>query len=158
MSLEIELCEISVSVRENDFDLNLEIDHIKKSKKNIGGLASFLGQVRNSEEENQELLCLELEHYPDMTDKEILTICQNAKGKWQLHNIRVIHRVGKLLPGENIVLVIVASSHRKEAIKAVEYIMDYLKSRVPIWKKEHYNHNSSWVQSRKSDEDLLSEW
>ena len=151
-------CNLSISVQELDFDIQYEIDNIKRRKKNFGGLASFLGQVRDSAENDKTLLFLELEHYPDMTEKEITSICNDALGKWELHDIRVIHRVGKLIPGDNIVLVLATSSHREEAFKAVEFIMDFLKSRVPIWKKEHYENNSSWVKSKKSDEELLSRW
>ena len=158
MATEENFCELSVSVQELDFDVQYEIDNIKSRKKNFGGLASFLGQVRDSEENGKTLLCLELEHYPDMTEKEIIAICNDARSKWELHDIRVIHRVGKLIPGDNIVLVLAASYHREEAFKAVEFIMDFLKSRVPIWKKEHYESNSFWVKSKKSDEELLSRW
>ena len=152
------LFNLSVSVQESDFDLNDELDTIKKMNKNFGGLASFLVQVRGIEDSTQALLSLELEHYPDMTEKEILSICTNANDKWNLHAIRVVHRIGKLFPGDNIVLVLVASVHRKEALKAVEFIMDFLKSRVPLWKKENYKRTSSWVDSKKADEDSLSKW
>ena len=148
----------SVSVQESDFNFNQELDSIKKLNKNFGALASFLGQVRGTGDGNKALLSLELEHYPDMTEKEIISICSSANDMWNLHTIRVVHRVGKLFPGDNIVLVLVASAHRKEAIKAVEFIMDFLKSRVPLWKKENYKTNSSWVNSKKADEDSLSKW
>ena len=157
MLLEKKVCELSVSVQEVDFDLTSEINSIKKVN-NFGGLASFLGQVRYSEDSDKELVYLELEHYPAMTEREIISICNDAKGKWDLDAIRVIHRVGKLVPGDNIVLVLVASSHRREAFNGAEFIMDFLKSRVPIWKKEHYRDNSSWVKSKKSDEELLHRW
>ena len=111
LETEENFCELSVSVQELDFDVQYEIDNMKRRKKNFGGLASFLGQVRDSEENDKTLLCLELEHYPDMTEKEIVSICNDARGKWELHDIRVIHRVGKLIPGDNIVLVLAASSH-----------------------------------------------
>ena len=158
MLLEKKVCELSVSVQEVDFDLTSEINSIKKGNNNFGGLASFLGQVRYSEDSDKELLYLELEHYPAMTEREIISICKDAKGKWELDAIRVIHRVGKLVPGDNIVLVLVASSHRREAFNGAEFIMDFLKSRVPIWKKEHCRDNSSWVKSKKSDEELLHRW
>ena len=156
--LEKKVCELSVSVQEVDFDLTSEINSIKKGNKNFGGLASFLGQVRYPTDSDKELVYLELEHYPVMTEREIISICNDAKGKWDLDAIRVIHRVGKLVPGDNIVLVLVASSHRREAFNGAEFIMDFLKSRVPIWKKEHYRDNSSWVKSKKSDEELLQRW
>ncbi len=151
-------CEIFVSVQGHDFNLQFEIESIKNERKNFGGLVSFLGQVRNDRDTEKELLFLELEHYPDMTEREIISICQEAKDRWELGAIRVIHRVGKLVPGDNIVLALVAASHRNEAFKASEFIMDFLKSRVPIWKKEHFEDNSSWVKSKQSDEELLSRW
>ena len=158
MKAEENFCELSVSVQEQDFDLKSEIDNLKSRDKNFGGLVSFLGQVRDAEQTDKTLLYLELEHYPHMTENEIISICNHAKSKWQLHAIRVIHRVGKLIPGDNIVLVLVASSHRKEAFKAAEFIMDFLKSRVPIWKKEYYKGDSFWVKSKKSDRESLSKW
>ena len=150
--------KFSVSVQVSDFNFNQELDSIKKLNKNFGGLASFLGQVRGTGDGKKALLSLELEHYPDMTEKEIISICSNANDMWNLHAIRVVHRIGKLFPGDNIVLVLVASAHRKEAIKAVEFIMDFLKSRVPLWKKENYKRNSFWVDSKKADEDSLHKW
>ena len=147
-----------MSVQESDFDLNIEIDSIKREKENVGGLNFFLGQVRLYEADYRKLVCLELEHYPGMTEKEIYFICQEASIKWKIKFIRVIHRVGKLIPGDNIVLVLVAAAHRKESIHATEFIMDFLKSRVPIWKKEYFEQESSWVKSKKVDEDLLLKW
>ena len=158
MLLGKKLLNFSVSVQESDFNFNQELDAIKNLNKNVGGLASFLGQVRGTGDGNKALLSLELEHYPDMTEKEIISICSNANDMWNLQAIRVVHRIGKLFPGDNIVLVLVASAHRKEAIKAVEFIMDFLKSRVPLWKKENYKMNSSWVDSKKTDEDSLHKW
>ena len=153
----IEKCYISVNVQKADFDINSEIKIIK-SNKIIGGIANFTGVVRNSGGEKEELVSLELEHYPGMTEKAIMLICEDAQKRWNLNSIRVIHRVGKLFAGDNIVLVVTASSHRKEAFKSAEFIMDFLKSRAPIWKKEHYKTHSSWVQSKEVDELSLSEW
>ena len=158
MPLGKKLSNFSVSVQRSDFNFNQELDSIKKLNKNFGALASFLGQVRGTGDGNKALLSLELEHYPDMTEKEIISICSSANDMWNLHTIRVVHRVGKLFPGDNIVLVLVASAHRKEAIKAVEFIMDFLKSQVPLWKKENYKRNSFWVDSKKTDEDSLHKW
>jgi len=158
MSLNQDICGLFVSIQKSDFNLKHEIDTIKKSSQNIGGLVFFMGQVRNSGEDDQKLNYLELEHYPVMTEKEISSICHEATRKWKLNSIKIIHRVGRLLPGDNIVLVIVASSHRKEAFKAAEFIMDFLKSRVPIWKKEYFENNSSWVQSKEKDEKYILDW
>ena len=150
-------CYISVNIQESDFDINSEINSIKANK-NIGGLTNFIGIVRDTDNNAEDLVSLELEHYPEMTEKAIMSICKEAHSRWKLYSIRVIHRVGNLLAGENIVLVITASAHRKESFKAAEYIMDFLKSRAPIWKKEHYKTGSSWVQSKEIDELILSKW
>ena len=104
------------------------------------------------------MVSLELEHYPGMTEKAIMTICRDAQKRWEINFVKVIHRVGNLKTGDNIVLVITASAHRKESFKSAEFIMDFLKSRAPIWKKEHYKTHSSWVQSKKEDELSLKDW
>ncbi|MFL2812460.1 MAG: molybdenum cofactor biosynthesis protein MoaE [Paracoccaceae bacterium] len=93
-----------------------------------------------------------------MTEKAIMLICEDAQKRWNLYSIRVIHRVGRLFAGDNIVLVVTASEHRKEAFKSAEFIMDFLKSRAPIWKKEHYKTHSSWVHSKEVDELTLNDW
>ena len=157
MNQNFEKCFISINVQKNDFDINSEIDFIK-SKKIIGGIVNFTGVVRDKSEKKEELVSLELEHYPGMTERAILSICQDAQKRWKLNSIRVIHRVGRLLTGDNIVLVITASAHRKAAFKSAEFIMDFLKSRAPIWKKEHYKTHSSWVQSKEEDELILHDW
>ena len=157
MDQTIENCSISVNVQKADFDINSEIKIIK-SKKIIGGIANFTGVVRNSGRKKEELMSLELEHYPGMTEKAIMLICEDAQKRWNLNSIRVIHRVGRLFAGDNIVLVVTASAHRKEAFNSAEFIMDFLKSRAPIWKKEHYKTHSSWVQSKEVDELILNDW
>ena len=157
MNQNFENCFISINVQKGDFDINSEINFIK-SKKIIGGIVNFIGVVRDISEEKEELVSLELEHYPGMTERAILSICQDAQERWKLNSIRVIHRVGRLLTGDNIVLVITASAHRKAAFKSAEFIMDFLKSRAPIWKKEHYKTHSSWVQSKEEDELILHDW
>ena len=158
MPLGEKLSNFSVSVQRSDFNFNQELDSIKKLNKNFGALASFLGQVRGTGDGNKALLSLELEHYPDMTEKEIISICSSANDMWNLHTIRVVHRVGKLFPGDNIVLVLVASAHRKEAIKAVEFIMDFLKSKAAFWKKEIFFDKSVWVEQKINDVKKMNEW
>ena len=150
-------CFISVNIQEDDFDVNAEIQSIR-SGKIIGGIINFIGVVRDSQKDKEELVSLELEHYPGMTEKAIMSICRDAQKKWEINFVRVIHRVGKLKTGDNIVLVITASAHRKESFKSAEFIMDFLKSRAPIWKKEHYKTHSTWVQSKEADELLLKDW
>ncbi len=148
---------ISVNIQKDDFDVNAEIQSIR-SRKIIGGIINFIGVVRDTQKEKEELVSLELEHYPGMTEKAIMSICRDAQKKWEINFVRVIHRVGNLKTGDNIVLVITASAHRKESFKSAEFIMDFLKSRAPIWKKEHYKTHSSWVQSKEADELLLKDW
>ena len=150
-------CFISVNIQKDDFDVNAEIQSIG-SRKIIGGIANFIGVVRDSEKEKEELVSLELEHYPGMTEKSIMSICRDAQKRWEINFVKVIHRIGNLKIGDNIVLVITASPHRKESFKAAEFIMEFLKSRAPIWKKEHYKTHSSWVQSKEGDELLLKDW
>ena len=150
-------CFISVNIQKDDFDVNTEIQSIGSIKK-IGGIANFIGVVRDSQNEKDELISLELEHYPGMTEKAIMSICRDALKRWKINFVSVIHRVGNLKTGDNIVLVITASAHRKESFKSAEFIMDFLKSRAPIWKKEHYKTHSSWVQSKEADELSLKNW
>ena len=150
-------CFISVNIQKDDFDVNAEIKSIG-TRKIIGGIANFIGVVRGSQKEKEELVSLELEHYPGMTEKAIMTICRDAQKRWEINFVKVIHRVGNLKIGDNIVLVITASAHRKESFKSAEFIMDFLKSRAPIWKKEHYKTHSSWVQSKEEDELSLKDW
>ena len=157
LNKKINNCFISVNIQEDDFDVNAEIQSIR-SGKIIGGIINFIGVVRDSQKDKEELVSLELEHYPGMTEKAIMSICREAQKKWEINFVRVIHRVGKLKTGDNIVLVITASAHRKESFQSAEFIMDFLKSRAPIWKKEHYKTHSTWVQSKEADELLLKDW
>ena len=147
---------ICVNVQEKDFDLLTELKDIESKKGIMGAVVTFTGQVRLFEK-GEEILSLDLEHYPGMTEKKIFSICENASKKWKIPYVKVIHRVGRLYPGQNIVLVIVASPHRKPAFKAAEYIMDFLKSRVPIWKKANFPKRKEWVESKEEDENLIYE-
>ena len=157
LNKKINNCFISVNIQKDDFDVNAEIKSMGTRKK-IGGIANFIGVVRDSQKEKEELVSLELEHYPGMTEKAIMTICRDAQKRWAINFVKVIHRVGNLKTGDNIVLVITASAHRKEAFKSAEYIMDFLKSRAPIWKKEHFKTHSQWVKSKEKDELALLSW
>ena len=157
LNKKINNCFISVNIQKDDFDVNAEIQSIR-SGKIIGGIINFIGVVRDSQKDKEELVSLELEHYPGMTEKAIMSICRDAQKRWEINFVRVIHRVGNLKTGDNIVLVITASAHRKESFQSAEFIMDFLKSRVPIWKKEHYKTHSTWVQSKEADELLLKDW
>ena len=149
----------SVSVRQESFDLGAEMRALTAGRSDIGAVASFVGLVRDlGHDAAQPLQSMTLEHYPGMTEKALQQIVDEAKGRWTLQGVRVIHRYGCLLPGEPIVLVLVASTHRGEAFAACEFIMDYLKTRAPFWKKEATATGGQWVDARDSDDSAASRW
>jgi molybdopterin synthase catalytic subunit len=123
----------------------------------VGGLASFVGLVRDAND-GQSIRGMTLEHYPGMTEKALEDICAQAHARWDLIDTVVIHRVGSLVPGDRIVLVGVASAHRGEAFGACEFIMDYLKTRAPFWKREDTTEGSRWVEARASDDAAAGRW
>ncbi|MBI5785736.1 MAG: molybdopterin synthase catalytic subunit MoaE [Rhodocyclales bacterium] len=144
---------MSVSVQEADFDVGAEIAALTAGNDNAGAVASFVGLVRGGEIE-----AMTLEHYPAMTEKALAGIVADARGRWELLGVRVIHRVGRLLPGDRIVLVVVSSTHRHDAFAACEFIMDYLKTQAPFWKLEQTAAGSHWVDARESDDAALRRW
>ncbi len=147
-----------VSVQADDFDIAKECAALRKQDGGIGAIAQFVGVMRNSND-GDPVLAMELEHYPGMTEKAISEIIDLAAQRWDLCSVRVIHRIGKLLPGEQIVFVAACSRHRGEAFQACEFIMDFLKSRAPFWKKETLADGSSrWVDARSSDTEALERW
>lgn len=146
-----------VSVQEAAFDAGREIAALTAGRRDIGAVASFVGLVRDSNE-GTRIDRMTLEHYPGMTERALEDICAEASRRWDVTGMRVIHRVGPLEPGEAIVLVAVASSHRSEAFSACEFIMDYLKTRAPFWKKETTPAGSRWVEARASDEEAAGRW
>jgi molybdopterin synthase catalytic subunit len=143
----------SVSVREADFDQGAEIAALTVDSAAAGAVASFVGLVRGG-----EISAMTLEHYPAMTEKAIGEIVDEARERWHLRGVRVIHRVGRLLPGDRIVLVVVAASHRGESFAACEFIMDYLKTRAPLWKREETAAGAHWVDARESDDTAAARW
>jgi molybdopterin synthase catalytic subunit len=147
----------SVRVQTDDFDLALEQKKLTQDQSDIGAIVSFTGLCRD---ESGKLQALELEHYPGMAEAEMSRVLDEAKARWPLHGAILIHRYGKIKPGENIVLVIAASRHRKAAFAAAEFLMDYLKSRAPFWKKEHRKDGSvgAWVEAKDSDNEALEKW
>ena len=153
----IKKCYISVNVQKVDFDINSEIKKIK-SNKIIGGIVNFTGIVRNSGGEKEELVSLELEHYPGMTEQKLNAIEEQARSKWELLGSKLIHRVGKLSADDQIVFVGVASGHREDAFLAAQYIMDFLKNEAPFWKKQKTQHGDGWISSRKSDLAAINKW
>jgi molybdopterin synthase catalytic subunit len=140
---------MKVSVQANDFDLSLEVREISKSK-SVGAVASFVGVVRE--------VPMTLEHYPGMTENAIRKIVDQAAARWQVMDCTVIHRHGALQAGEQIVLVAVASAHRGDAFAACEFIMDYLKTQAPFWKKEHRAGGATWVEARAADDEAADRW
>jgi molybdopterin synthase catalytic subunit len=144
---------MSVSVQEADFDVGAEIAALTVGDVDAGAVASFVGLVRGGNIE-----AMTLEHYPGMTEKALDEIVVEARKRWELLGVRVIHRVGRLLPGDRIVLVVVSSMHRQAAFAACEYIMDYLKTQAPFWKLEQTTAGSHWVDARESDDAALGRW
>lgn len=144
----------SVSVQAEDFDLGLETEMLSAGRTDIGALACFTGRVRGGD----GLISMTLEHYPAMTEKALSGIVARARERWPLLAVRVIHRIGRLLPGERIVFVGVASSHRGAAFEACEFIMDFLKTRAPFWKKEELPEGARWVDARDSDDSAAARW
>jgi len=140
---------MKVSVQQQDFDLGLEVKNLLTDSK-IGAVASFVGVVRE--------VAMTLEHYPGMTESAIRKIVEEAAARWQVMDCTVIHRTGELKAGEQIVLVAVASAHRGDAFAACEFVMDYLKTRAPFWKKEHRPEGARWVEARASDDDAAQRW
>ncbi len=137
-------------MQRGDFDLTAEVDSIRKSNPKIGAVASFIGQVRD--------VGMTLEHYPGMTENSIRKIVEEARSRWQVMDCTVIHRYGELKPTDQIVLVAVAGAHRGDAFAACEFIMDYLKTRAPFWKKEHGPQGARWVEARSSDDEAAERW
>jgi molybdopterin synthase catalytic subunit len=140
---------MKISVQRGDFDVGTEIRALSHDPK-IGAVASFVGVVRD--------VSMTLEHYAGMTEREIAKIVEQAKSRWKLMDATVIHRYGELKPTEQIVLVVVASAHRGDAFAACEFIMDYLKTRAPFWKKEHRAEGARWVEARSADDQAAERW
>ncbi len=148
---------MKIIVQEQEFDVGDEISGLAAGDPGVGGIASFVGLVR-AENEGGTVAGMTLEHYPAMTRKALEDIVAQAAARWVLRDAVVIHRVGALKPGERIVLVAVASVHRGDAFAACEFIMDYLKTRAPFWKKEQTPAGERWVEARASDEEAARRW
>ena len=152
---------MTVCIQEDVFDVEKIISNIRKNKSNIGAIVSFIGYVRefNKSKKTKKLLQMDLEHYPGMTEKALNEIELNAKSKWQLEDVYIIHRIGKLKPTEPIVAVVVASEHRKNAFEACEFIIDFLKTEAPFWKKEISDQQiETWVEGRDEDYKKRDAW
>ncbi len=147
----------TIRVQVEDFDAGAEAAELRKGNVKIGAIASFVGLVRDRSDTGA-VSTLTLEHYPGMTQRALSSIVAQAEARWNIVDCTVIHRVGELSPADQIVLVIVASGHRADAFEACAFIMDYLKSRAPFWKKEHTPEGDRWVDARDSDEVAVARW
>ena len=145
-----------VVVQEQPFDIGAETTTFAAGHKDMGAIVTFTGIVRDLP--GDPLQAMEIEHYPGMTEAALTEIAQSAIDRWKLGDALVIHRYGRLVPGEMIMMVATASKHRKNAFEAAEYLMDYLKSRAPFWKREITDAGESWVASKAEDEDALTRW
>jgi len=148
---------MTVCVQTEDFDAGLEVNKLRLANPRIGALVSFVGQVRDMNE-NEKINTLNLEHYPEMTEKALVTIENEARTRWDIIDSLIIHRVGTLKPLDQIVLVAVTSAHRGEAFSACEFIMDFLKTSAPFWKKEVTSKGEHWVEAKLSDDAARARW
>ena len=146
-----------VRVQAEDFDVGRELEALTGGRKDVGAVASFVGLVRDAND-GHTIRGMTLEHYPGMTEKALVDICAQACARWNLIDTLVIHRAGALAPGDRIVLVGVSSAHRGDAFAACEFIMDYLKTRAPFWKREETPEGARWVEARDADETAARRW
>jgi len=148
---------MTVRVQTQDFDTGYELSQLRSARKDTGAVVSFIGQVRDLNQ-GDTVSQLTLEHYPGMTEKALEAILNQAQSRWDIFDALIIHRVGTLQPTDQIVLVAVSSAHRGEAFKACEFIMDYLKTEAPFWKKEVTNQGERWVDAKLTDDDARERW
>jgi len=149
---------MAVRVQAEDFDVGAEIKRLTRGRTDIGAIVTFTGSVRG-ESGGKPITSMTLEHYPGMTERELEQVESEANARWPLQASLIVHRVGTLAPGDNIVLVVTASAHRQAAFAAAEFLMDYLKTRAPFWKKEEAPDGSGgWVDARDSDDAALERW
>ena len=143
-----------VAIQHEDFDLAKDCEALRAGDARVGAVCSFVGTVRGS----GDVSAMELEHYPGMTEKAIEAMIDEASKRFDIFGARVIHRIGELRPGDQIVMVAVTSAHRHESFQACEFLMDYLKTQAPFWKKEHTPQGAQWVDARSSDDAALQRW
>jgi molybdopterin synthase catalytic subunit len=149
---------VAVRVQTQDFDVAAETEKLVAGRKDVGAVVTFTGRVRG-DDSGRHIAALTLEHYPDMTEAEMARIEQEAQARWELQASLVIHRVGELKAGDNIVLVITAAAHREAAFEAAGFLMDYLKTRAPFWKKETTSEGeSAWVDAHEKDDTAAKRW
>jgi molybdopterin synthase catalytic subunit len=148
---------LSVSVQQEDFDLGRQYQSLLAQYRGIGAVVAFVGTVRDLNLADN-VVALELEHYPGMTEKSLSKILETAAQRWSLQGARIVHRIGKMYPGDQIVLVLTASAHRGDAYEANHFIMDYLKTEAPFWKKEWTPEGPRWIEARDSDDKAAARW
>ena len=148
---------VTIRIQQADFDAGREIAALSHGRTDIGAVVSFSGICRGSEGETA-IAALTLEHYPGMAEAEIMRHANEAMARWPLQGLTVIHRFGRITPGENIVLVVTASSHRQAAFEAAEFLMDYLKTSAPFWKREEGADRGNWVEARAHDDAAAARW
>ena len=148
---------MTVRVQPGDFDVGVEMAAMRRGNRKIGAIASFVGVVRDLNE-GADVAEMTLEHYPGMTEKALEKMIAEASARWDIYDALVVHRVGTLKPSDQIVLVVVASAHRGEAFQACEFLMDYLKTRAPFWKKEKTPDGVRWVDARTADDAAADRW
>ena len=147
----------TIRIQQADFDVAKEIAALSKGRSDVGAVVTFSGVCRGSEN-GEPIAALTLEHYPGMAEAEIGRHADEAMSRWPLKGLTIIHRFGRIAPGENIVLVVTASSHRQAAFEAAEFLMDYLKTNAPFWKREESEKGTSWIEARDHDDDAAARW
>ena len=149
--------EATIRIQQADFDIGHEIAALTSGRSDVGAVVTFSGICRGSEN-GEAIAALTLEHYPGMAEAEIQRHADEAMTRWPLTGLTVVHRVGRLTPGENIVVVLAASQHRQAAFQAAEFLMDYLKANAPFWKREESSNGASWIEARGHDETAAARW
>jgi molybdopterin synthase catalytic subunit len=157
MSDAVMSANVTVRIQQSDFDVAREMAALTAGRSDIGAVVSFSGICRGSED-GASIAALTLEHYPGMAEAEITRHAETAMSRWPLSGISVIHRVGRIAPGENIVLVLTASQHRQAAFEAAEFMMDYLKANAPFWKRVEGTDGASWIEARDHDDAAAARW
>ena len=147
----------TIRIQQADFDVAQEIAALSKGRTDVGAVVSFSGICRGSEN-GEPIAALTLEHYPGMAEAEIGRHADDALSRWPLQGLTIIHRFGRIAPGENIVLVVTASAHRQAAFEAAEFLMDYLKTNAPFWKREESQQGTSWIEARDHDDAAAARW
>jgi len=145
-----------IRVQTGDFDIAAEVERLRAGRTDIGAIVTFTGTVRDAKPER--ISAMTLEHYPGMTERELERIAAEARDRWPITGCAIIHRYGRLEPGDNIVLVVTASAHRQAAFEAAQFLMDYLKTSAPFWKSEDTPDGPRWVEARDADDDAARRW